>query len=187
MPRLAAAHALKTGSIAPYHKWSWWDAKRLCWAHDVEVTYLFKLKPRIPPDLYQRLDSAPWEAQTITYADGGSVVVVKTQRLETRLTWTLVHELGHLLVGHLGAKLNLQTGEYIAAPKWHEEEADRFARNVLLPADEMRTFIDHRVPSCQIAERKGVSFSAVKVRLMTMHRDGEFDKWAGDGRVLSIG
>ena len=109
---------------------------------------------------------------------GASIIITKACRNEARYTFTLIHELGHLALGHVGIRINLRTGESVEGHQWSEDEANRFARHVLLPADEMRTFIDRRVPAVEIAKRKGVSFSAVMARIRTMHADGEFDEWA---------
>lgn len=186
MPRLSAEHALRVGQVERYRHWTGGLAFDLCRWHGVKAVDLQRFR-RLAPSLdISPLERNPWDAKALVFPSGHQLIVAKGDGKIQRIIWSVVHELGHLLLGHKGATLDLATGEYRDAPSWAEEEADRFARNVLLPADEILHYRQElRISPTAIAQRKGVSFAAVMVRLKTMRRDGQFDRWAADAEAAN--
>lgn len=77
------------------------------------------------------------------------VIVVKKQAAETRQTFTLMHELGHLLL-HLKSRIDDNDDLYNISDV-HEQEANAFAGFLLVP-DEFLDQISHRDRPENIAE-----------------------------------
>jgi hypothetical protein len=177
MPHAEATEALRQANIPPFHRWCGAYAHRIVLAHRVRYVSLWSLKPKMPRDAWLRLARGEWDATAIHRPNGQAVILIKHDLPSSRYIWSLVHELGHLVLGHPGGELDLQAGTFSSAPHWAEAEAHLFARHVLLPAEEMRTFLQWKTSAQEIARRKGVSLDAVLVRMQTMHRDGGFYEW----------
>ena len=87
---------------------------------------------------------------------------------EGRVRFTLMHEIGHIYLGHLTdfnktqiRRNELSRGEYRVL----ENEANAFARNVLIPTVILRETLKAEPTVEQLAELFGVTESAVNARL----------------------
>lgn len=71
----------------------------------------------------------------VTFTEGSKYVVGLTVRGKDadKFWFSLFHELGHILLGHVGRSEGTTEGD--------EEDADTFARDTLLPPDEYRDFV----------------------------------------------
>ncbi len=178
MPSHAATHAAKVGQVEPFQYWTTGLASFLCRAHRVKVVGLKRFAASLSTDVLGRLQEDHWDAKAAEFADGYRLIVYKEDGKPSRIVWSIVHELGHILLGHRGAAFDLVGGAYVDSPAWCEDEANLFTRNVLLPADEMLSYRTRGLVPAQIASAKGISVSAVNIRLRTMVKDGQFDGWS---------
>lgn len=151
----------------------------VCRAHGVRLIYDSKVKLKLGLD-FPDLDDHEWDAKAIEFPGGRQAIIARKQPHSGREVWSIIHELGHLLLGHEGAVFHLDTFELVEAEQWHEEEANRFARHLLLPTDEMVEFRRQGLNPKQISERKGVSIAAINIRLRTMRREGALDGWSSE-------
>lgn len=71
------------------------------------------------------------ESGRIVIRNGDAVIVVRDSEPPQRLRFTILHEIGHYLLGHLGAAGELSRDE-VTSPD--EQAADAFAARVLMPA-----------------------------------------------------
>jgi hypothetical protein len=174
MPRLAAEHAFRTAKLQPFEYWSPGLAGMVCRNNGIRLIFDDKVRRKLGLD-FPGLDDHEWDAKAFEMPSGRQVIVSRALPHHGRMVWSIIHELGHILLGHQGALFNLRTLDLTEGERWHEAEADLFARQLLLPTDEMIEFRRQRLNPRQIAERKGLSIAAVNVRLKTMQRDGRFD------------
>lgn len=177
MPYQAAEHARRVAAIPEFANWDTGWSSTLCRAHGVLVKTLASYRGIVPPDRIDDLAAAEWDGMVMEFGEGRPVILVRPESHRRRLTWTIVHELGHILLGHKGTALRPGPGLCSHVDRRHEAEADRFAREVLLPADEMRQLVDMGLRPIDIVKFKGVSLRAVQIRIKTMHEDGEFFEW----------
>ena len=108
------------------------------------------------------------------------VIVVKKQTAPTRQTFTLMHELGHLLL-HLRSRIDDDDDLY-NVNDMHEREANTFAGSLLVPDEFLRQINDNNKPN-DVAEYKswlqdkqkiwGVSGEVILRRLMDVGRLGK--------------
>jgi Zn-dependent peptidase ImmA (M78 family) len=131
----------------------------------------------VPAPILEALDADAWEGMVIEFEQGRPVILVRPEAHHRRLNWTIAHELGHILLGHKGRSPGLPAGLCSESDRRHEGEANRFASEILLPADEMRQFHDMGLRTEDIVKFKGVSEMAVRIRIKTMHQDGEYFAW----------
>lgn len=68
----------------------------------------------------------------IGYKDGKIFIVVRKDQLQTRQRYTIIHELGHYLLGHLGDTPLSRSRDSVRPEE--EYAANRFAADVLMPA-----------------------------------------------------
>ncbi|MDE7384082.1 MAG: ImmA/IrrE family metallo-endopeptidase [Treponemataceae bacterium] len=73
--------------------------------------------------------------QGATFSDGNRIVIGMTTRCKDadRFWFSLFHEIGHILLGHLNKAAEITDTE--------EKEADAFARNALIPSDLYKSFV----------------------------------------------
>jgi sorbitol-specific phosphotransferase system component IIA len=177
VPHAAAALALRISQVPPFHFWTPGEAVILCRRNGVKAVQDFKLYRKLGRRP-QHLAAYDWEAKAIEFGADRRLVVFRDTGHVGRMVWSIVHELGHILLGHPGAAFNMRTNEWRWASPWQEGEADVFARHVLLPADEVHEFQRKGYDPARIAAAKGVSRKAVRVRLDTMARSGDTGDWA---------
>lgn len=174
MPYNAAQHVLSHSHFGPFERWTPGLVGLACRHQRVSIKPLFKfLRDTGLPE-----PVADWDAQTIVFDDGSALIVHRHERKESRLVWTLAHELGHFVLGHPPGFMDPLTGETIPTPGWCEREADAFASHLLLPEEEMRAYAHRGWTVDQVAKRKNVSISAVMIRMRTMRKNKQFYVWA---------
>jgi len=109
---------------------------------------------------------------TIAYNDVGKTV--------GRIRFTLMHEIGHIYLNHLVdfEKTCIQRGGLTKAEdQVLENEANAFARNVLVPTSMIQQ-LNNKNPS-KIAEIFGITYKAARVRLELFQTDYSVNKNAG--------
>ncbi len=74
------------------------------------------------------------ESGRVYLIDGYPYVVVNDKENRKRIRFTIAHELGHYLLGHLGSDITKTNREYKNAKPIQETEADMFAARLLAPA-----------------------------------------------------
>lgn len=98
-----------------------------------------------------------------TFIDGKKVVLGMTVRGRDadKFWFSLFHELGHILLGHIGEDRELTLEE--------EKDADAYAANVLIPSDELEEFVENhnfsREEVIKFANKIGVDCGIVVGRL----------------------
>ena len=73
--------------------------------------------------------------QGATFSEGSKIVIGMTARCKDadRFWFSLFHEIGHIILGHLNKAAEITDAE--------EKEADLFARNTLIPSDSYKSFV----------------------------------------------
>lgn len=99
------------------------------------------------------------ESGRIILLDDGPIIAIRDTEPKQRIRFTMLHELGHYLLGHLGETGELPRSQ-IKAPQ--EQEADMFAARVLMPACVLWA-VDARTPQ-EIADLCNVSMQAAAYR-----------------------
>ncbi|MEZ3454296.1 MAG: ImmA/IrrE family metallo-endopeptidase [Oscillospiraceae bacterium] len=93
-------------------------------------------------------------------------IIVNDNESVNRIRFTIAHELGHYLLGHLGSDItNLNRG-YDSIKPIQETEADIFASRLLAPACVLWGINAQTVE--QISEVCGISYAAAKIRAERM-------------------
>lgn len=177
MPYRTAEQARQHACIPEFANWDAGWASSLCQAYGIEVETVRSLQGYLPPHILEFFSGDAWDGQSIDLGDGHPFIVINPDRHQRRITFTIVHEVGHILLGHAGMRIHRSTGRRVQGHKVPEHEANRFAREVLLPADEMRFFQELGLRPADIATHKGISKQAIEIRIKTMHQDGEFFIW----------
>jgi hypothetical protein len=177
MPYRSAEHARRLASIPEFANWDAGWTSGLCRAHAVRIKTIASYRGIVPAHLLDDLGDDPWDGMVMDFEQGKPVILVRPDMHPRRMHWTIVHELGHILLGHKGTSLNPRPGLCSHVDRRHEDEANRFAREVMLPAEEMRQFLEMGLRPVDIVQFKGASLRAVQLRIKTMHRDGEYDTW----------
>lgn len=99
------------------------------------------------------------ESGRIILLDDGPIIAIRNTEPKQRIRFTMLHELGHYLLGHLGETGELPRSQ-IKAPQ--EQEADMFAARALMPACVLWA-VDARTPQ-DIANLCDVSMQAAAYR-----------------------
>lgn len=103
----------------------------------------------------------------VSFMDGNKVVLgLNSNCKDADEFWSwLFHELGHIVLGHVGGSVGLTKSD--------EQQADKWARDILIPVDEIDYFVNNRDYSEKrikaFAERLGIAQGLVVGRLQ---RDG---------------
>lgn len=103
------------------------------------------------------------ESGRIVIRNGDAVIVVRDSEPLHRLRFTILHEIGHYLLGHLGAAGELSRDE-VTSPD--EQAADTFAARVLMPA--VVLWAMGLQTADEIADCCNVSMAAASVRSRRM-------------------
>lgn len=94
------------------------------------------------------------------FTAGGVIYYNDTEDFYTRIRFSLMHELGHLLLGHT------------AEDPFREQEADTFASWMLVPRVDLE--LCHRIEVSEVANRYDISLTAAKCIVNTY--DGWFSR-----------
>ena len=94
--------------------------------------------------------------------DGAYTILVNEDESDVRIRFTIAHELGHYLLGHLGTDKTNLNREYHNIKPVHETEADMFAARLLAPACVLWGINAHTAE--QIASVCNISPEAAKIR-----------------------
>lgn len=100
----------------------------------------------------------------IGYKDGKVSIAIRRDQLQTRQRYTIMHELGHYLLGHLGDTPLSRSRDSVRPEE--EYAANRFAVGVLMPACVLWGLGIHNAED--IAQLCGVSMQAAKIRAERM-------------------
>ena len=99
---------------------------------------------------------------------GRRIIVVKDSLIRSRQRFSIAHELGHAYLGH--GPFNFSSVG--SRPLWQEVEANRFAAELLMPANALseRLLPSERTPE-QISRLCDVSLQAARVRVEALGWD----------------
>lgn len=124
------------------------------------------------------------------------VIVVRKESYEPRQTFTLMHELGHVL---LHRKSFVDDASDLNSYEGREREANLFANRLLVPEEALAQIEDAERPEHPkeyrkwlgpVADSLGVSVSVVLLRLLDLHRVSQFhydlyDQWSKQQPTLA--
>lgn len=96
------------------------------------------------------------------FTAGGAIYYNDTEDFYTRIRFSLMHELGHLLLGHT------------AEDPFREQEADTFASWMLVPRVDLE--LCHKIEVSEVAERYDISLTAARYIVNT------YDTWFSNAR-----
>jgi Zn-dependent peptidase ImmA (M78 family) len=107
--------------------------------------------------------------------EGTARIFVNPDEPETRQRFTVAHELGHIVLGHVqrGAQLRDALGRYDTLQLPIETAANRFAAELLMPEEAVEViFRSHIFASpTELAQKFGVSVAAMSYRLQDFNRN----------------
>ena len=106
------------------------------------------------------------ESGKIYVIHGSPLVIVNEKEPVSRIRYTIAHELGHFLLGHLGNDIENLNREYKNIKPIQESEADSFAARLLAPACVLWG-LDLHTPQ-EIAEACNISMQAATIRAERM-------------------
>lgn len=101
--------------------------------------------------------------QGATFVDGSKIVVGLTARGKDadKFWFSLFHELGHIILGHIGFAYGTTEQD--------EKDADKWSSQLLIPENELQSYLDRKIITsqsiCQFAEKIGVAPGIVVGRL----------------------
>ncbi len=108
----------------------------------------------------------------------GTSVFLNANASQTRIRFTLAHELGHILIPwHIGTIIDNTRESQSNDIYWLlESEANRFASELLMPSDWIASIIEERLSPEKLTEhimnKAGVSSQAATIRLIKALRPG---------------
>lgn len=112
-------------------------------------------------------DSESWSGMTLK--EGETIVIVlNPAHAPTRQCSTLMHELAHVLLGHVPARVDVSASGLLLLSDYsddQESEADWLMAAMLLPRDALMARRMRGMSAAQIAEEYGVSESLCNWRL----------------------
>jgi IrrE N-terminal-like domain len=124
------------------------------------------------------------------------IVILNDSRPQTRKRFTLAHELGHVLIPwHIGTildEIDLSNNKNDLSYWELENEANRFAAELLMPRDWLKKSVDRFKNPCElvayVTKKSNVSMEAAVIRLQNMLKPGYiFASIDDDGFVVSSG
>lgn len=107
--------------------------------------------------------------------DGEKVIFLNKHEPQCQQRWTVMHEVGHYLLGH--------HHEFKNYPAWWKRiEANAFAAELLMPERDFVKVCNMATTVCGVSAYFGVSLSPVFYRLDTLYWDGkiEIPYWASN-------
>lgn len=109
----------------------------------------------------------------VSISDGTPVIIYNNSEPLVRQRFTVAHEIGHLALGHLkGAKTLFRdpATNFSSASAGVEREANRFAADLLMPADVLRYSVveDGITDVAELARLFNVSQVAMRYRLQNL-------------------
>ena len=110
--------------------------------------------------------SDSWSAATLRNGDA-SLIIVNTGHAPTRQNSSIVHEIGHIVLGHEPAKMYITPDGAMMMSEYNpenEEEADWFSAAVLVPRDALLDLVAREVSDRDAAKLYGVSLSLYQMR-----------------------
>lgn len=111
--------------------------------------------------------------------NGVNVIYYNDKKLKARIRFTLAHELGHCLLGHLkfGKTYNRNSEQDFASMDVYEMQANVFARDILMPATVLHSL---NVKSADdISNICNVSMQSAEIRydrLLELNKRGMYNK-----------
>lgn len=97
------------------------------------------------------------------------VCVYNVDEIPTRGRFTMAHELGHVLLGHVrpGTKPK-RDNNFNAYGDWDEVDANSFAAELLMPETYVRRAVEQGLGISELAEKFDVSPTAMRYRLQKL-------------------
>lgn len=134
-----------------------------------------------------KYENNPVDGYTVNY-NGNLIIYYNNQKPRPRIRFTIAHELGHCLLGHL--KKNFETqrrnSESLDEVEIKEIQANVFARNILMPATVLYSL---NVNSAKdIANICNVSMQSAKIRfnrLLELSKRGMYNNHPLEKQVLN--
>lgn len=145
------------------------------------MTLITKLKHRYPTLNYLRIkdeewigvDEALWDSDKKRISIRESVFCALNKG-NPRAMMTLVHEVGHILLGHKGILSRAPTGnlaeKYSRDVKRMEYQAKRYAAAFLMP----NTPENKKIDASDLVKKYGVSLQSALIRVTSLGRDTGF-------------
>ena len=91
------------------------------------------------------------------------LIVVNDNRPVTRQRFSIAHELGHFILGHVGGMQFSKEGK--GCNHYHEVEANRFAGELLMPKNAVYSTLGRPITVQKLMNAFNVSKYAAKIRL----------------------
>lgn len=114
-------------------------------------------------------------AGSIIIQEGKPIIYVEKSHPQVRRRFTVAHEVGHLVLGHLsdGSGELIDDAERLRSGVWNIEErnANAYAAELLMPLDLLRQALRAGIRSVKdLSILFGVSEEAMRIRLVTLRR-----------------
>lgn len=152
-----SAAARETLGLTSTHKLCPWQFAESLGVLVYEANEL-DLEPEHATQLLVR-DPDSWSGMTLL-EDGIHVVVLNSTQPRTRRTATLMHELAHIILGHVPAEVNVSPSGLVLLSDYsveQEEEADWLGAALLLPEAVLIQYRGQGISAEAIAQTFGVS------------------------------
>lgn len=122
----------------------------------------------------QKVSGNEWSGAVSTLGDSATVLVNPRENTR-RQTFTLAHELGHLLLHTEPGKdgVHFRDKDFTSGDPLKEAQANRFARELLMPRQWIYEFRRLGMSPQEMADQFGVSLPALQVRLGRMLARGQ--------------
>jgi hypothetical protein len=159
---LAARLALKTGKLAPLDPWAY--------AVHLDVAILEFASLGLSPKSVRQLtvaDGESWSAMTLKEGDVFAIVLNPANAL-TRQRNDLMHELAHIELKHVPARVDFSKSGLLLLSDYsdeQEQEADWHAAALLLPRDALVHHRSRGKTAPEIANHFGISVALCEWRL----------------------
>jgi len=150
----AARAALGLTSTEKLCPWQYADSLGV-WVYEANQ---LDLEPDHAKQLFVR-DPNSWDGMTLL-EEGIHLVVLNPSRPQTRRTATLMHELAHIILGHVPAEVSVSPNDLVLLSDYsveQEEEADWLGAALLLPEAVLIQFRSQGISAESIAQTFGVS------------------------------
>lgn len=88
---------------------------------------------------------------------GNRYIVINKYKINTRQNFTIAHEIGHIVLGHLDDYMQMLFDAFAL-----ERQANTFAAELLMPAEALEIYSHY--PDWQVARYYGISNQALRIR-----------------------